>query len=509
MARASGPPPKDWEEIDRIFTQALDLAPERWPAFLDEACEGDPEVRSRVADLLRLSLTLDDFLKEPRLEVEGELAADLADRLGDRDAPFPTEARIGPYRIIDTLGRGGAGTVYLAERAEGAQKPPVALKVLRRGLDTDDLLERFTVERQILATLDHPDVARLLDAGATEDGRPYLVMEHVDGVPITEHCGARGLSVEERLGLFVRVARAVQHAHASLVVHRDLKPANVLVAKDGTLKLLDFGIAKLLDPDALAGKGPQTRTGTRLLTPGYASPEQRRGEPVTPASDIYQLGLLLYELLTGVPAYEAAGKERKEAEEGDEGGEEKRRAYRDQWGDGDRPLPRIPAPSKVARRTGETSPGKGTGGDADPATGSPTRHRFHHPAPAAPGPGSHRHDGPGGGAGGPLPHGGGIGGGRGVGAEGPEAPGGSPSPHGHLGPKAGPEAWDPAPEGGRGGPGPGRRGRYPGCGQRDVAGPGRRGVACDWRQDPVRSTPTPLGGERGVRQPSGERGNRV
>jgi serine/threonine protein kinase/tetratricopeptide (TPR) repeat protein len=381
MARASGTPPKDWEEIDRIFTQALDLAPERWPAFLDEACEGDPELRSRVADLLRLSLTLDDFLKEPRLEVEGELAADLADRLGDRDAPFPTEARIGPYRIVDTLGRGGAGTVYLAERVEGGRKPPVALKVLRRGLDTDDLLERFTVERQILATLDHPDVARLLDAGATDDGRPYLVMEHVDGEPITEHCRARSLSVQERLGLFVRVARAVHHAHGSLIVHRDLKPTNVLVAEGGAPKLLDFGIAKLLDPDALAGKGPQTRTGTRLLTPGYASPEQRRGEPVTPASDIYQLGLLLYELLTGVAAYEAAGKEGKEAEEGDEGGEEKRRAYRDQWGDGDRPLPRIPAPSKVARRTGGTGQGKEAGEDADPAreappdTGSTTQRR--------------------------------------------------------------------------------------------------------------------------------------
>jgi hypothetical protein len=441
MARASGPPPKDWGRIDRIFTQALDLAPERWPAFLDEACEGDPEVRSRVADLLRLSLTLDDFLKEPRLEVEGELAADLADRLGDRDAPFPTEARIGPYRIVDTLGRGGAGTVYLAERVEGGRKPPVALKVLRRGLDTHDLLDRFSVERQILATLDHPDVARLLDAGATEDGRPYLVMEHVDGVPITEHCGARGLSVEERLGLFVRVARAVQHAHASLVVHRDLKPANVLVAKDGTLKLLDFGIAKLLDPDALAGKGPQTRTGTRLLTPGYASPEQRRGEPVTPASDIYQLGLLLYELLTGVPAYEAAGKE---------GG----RRGRGRGGEapgvpgpvgGRRPAPSPdPGPEQGGEAHRRNKPRQGDWGRGGPGHRSPTRHRFHHPAPAAPGPGSHRHDGPGGGAGGPLPHGGGIGGGRGAGAEGPETPRGSPSPHGSCGPKAGPEAWDPA-----------------------------------------------------------------
>jgi serine/threonine protein kinase/tetratricopeptide (TPR) repeat protein len=357
MANPYRPSPADWARIDTIFTQALDLDPERWPAFLEEACGEDVEVRTRVTDLLRRSQTVDDFLEESCLEVQPELAGELAHRLESRDTPFPTEARIGAYRIIDTLGRGGAGTVYLAERAEGEERPPVALKVLRRGLDTDDLLERFTVERQILATLDHPDVARLLDAGATEDGRPYLVMEHVDGVPITEHCGARGLSVQERLGLFARVARAVHHAHGSLIVHRDLKPTNVLVAEDGAPKLLDFGIAKLLDPDALAGKGPQTRTGTRLLTPGYASPEQRRGEPVTPASDIYQLGLLLYELLTGVAAYEAAGKEREEAGEAREG----RRS----------PLPRIPAPSKVARPTGETNPGKGTGGETDPATEAP------------------------------------------------------------------------------------------------------------------------------------------
>jgi serine/threonine protein kinase/tetratricopeptide (TPR) repeat protein len=381
MANPYRPPPADWARIDTIFTQALDLDPERWPAFLEEACGEDVEVRTRVTDLLRRSQTVDDFLEESCLEVQPELAGELAHRLESRDAPFPTEARIGAYRIIDTLGRGGAGTVYLAERAEGGERPPVALKVLRRGLDTDDLLERFTVERQILATLHHPDVARLLDAGATDDGRPYLVMEHVDGVPITEHCGARGLSVQERLGLFARVARAVHHAHGSLIVHRDLKPTNVLVAEDGAPKLLDFGIAKLLDPDALAGKGPQTRTGTRLLTPGYASPEQRRGEPVTPASDIYQLGLLLYELLTGVAAYEAAGKERGEKEEGNEGGEEKRRAYRDQWGDGDRPLPRIPAPSKVVRRTGGTGQGKEAGEDTDPAreappdTGSTTQRR--------------------------------------------------------------------------------------------------------------------------------------
>jgi serine/threonine protein kinase/tetratricopeptide (TPR) repeat protein len=379
MANPYRPPPADWARIDTIFTQALDLDPERWPAFLEEACGEDVEVRTRVTDLLRRSQTVHDFLEESCLEVQPELAGELAQSLESRDTPFPTEARIGAYRIIDTLGRGGAGTVYLAERAEGAQKPPVALKVLRRGLDTDDLLERFTVERQILATLHHPDVARLLDAGATDDGRPYLVMEHVDGVPITEHCGARGLSVQERLGLFARVARAVHHAHGSLIVHRDLKPTNVLVAEDGAPKLLDFGIAKLLDPDALAGKGPKTRTGTRLLTPGYASPEQRRGEPVTPASDIYQLGLLLYELLTGMAAYEAARNEGKEAEEGNEGGEEKRRAYRDQWGDGDWPLPRIPAPSKVGRRTGGTGQGKEARGDvglareAPPDTGSTTQ----------------------------------------------------------------------------------------------------------------------------------------
>jgi eukaryotic-like serine/threonine-protein kinase len=201
--------------------------------------------------------------------------------------------------VLNVLGRGGMGTVYLAERDDGHFRHRVALKVLRRGLDTDDIVARFRAERQILASLSHPSIARVFDGGTTEDGLPYFVMEAVEGAPITEHCDANRLSIAERLALVERVAAAVEYAHRNLVVHRDLKPSNILVDRDGTVKLLDFGIAKLLDP-APDDATPATRTGVRPMTPEYASPEQVRGEPITTASDVYQLGALLYQLCTGV-----------------------------------------------------------------------------------------------------------------------------------------------------------------------------------------------------------------
>lgn len=281
-----------WRQIDEIFAAALERSPEERADFVASACGDDAELRERVEDLLGASEQAGEFLEAPVVSLPPDLWAAV---------PEPANLagkRVGRYRIVRELARGGMGTVYLAERADGAFEQRVALKLLRRGLDTDDILARFRAERQILASLSHPNIARLVDGGATEDGRPYLAMEFVEGEPIDRYCDRERLTVEQRLSLFAAVARAVEHAHRNLVVHRDLKPSNILVAADGTPKLLDFGIAKLLDP-ASDVETPATRTGVRLLTPDYASPEQLRGGPVTTATDVYQLGLLLYQLLTG------------------------------------------------------------------------------------------------------------------------------------------------------------------------------------------------------------------
>ncbi|MEJ2678757.1 MAG: tetratricopeptide repeat protein, partial [Gemmatimonadota bacterium] len=207
--------------------------------------------------------------------------------------------RVGPYSVVRLIARGGMGAVYLAERAEEHFRYTVALKLLRRDLQSEELRRRFLSERQVLARISHPNIARLLDGGLTDSGQPYFVMEYVEGMPIDRYCDEHRLGVPERLRLFRTVCGAVRHAHRNLVVHRDLKPANILVTGDGVVKLVDFGIAKVLDPEAFPDDAPQTRVGQRLLTPEYASPEQLRGEPVNTASDVYQLGLLLCQLLTG------------------------------------------------------------------------------------------------------------------------------------------------------------------------------------------------------------------
>ena len=289
--------------IHALFDSALDLPAGECAAFLDRASGGHPEIRREVEALLRLA-------SEPDPATEGwfgaseslwtELAGDVD---GDRaDVPG---ARVGPWRLLDEIGRGGMGTVYLAERADGEFKQRAALKLLRPAIATEMALRRFEQERQILADLTHPAIARLLDGGHTIEGHPYLVMELIDGVPIDRYCRDRSLRVEDRLALVVQVCRAVDHAHRSMVVHRDLKPSNILVDAAGGVTLLDFGIAKLL---AAGADAPllETRTFSRALTPEYASPEQIQGRPITVASDVYQLGLLLYELLTDQRAYDLA-----------------------------------------------------------------------------------------------------------------------------------------------------------------------------------------------------------
>jgi serine/threonine protein kinase/tetratricopeptide (TPR) repeat protein len=218
------------------------------------------------------------------------------------EVPPPIPDRLGPYRVLGEIGRGGMGSVYSAVRVDDAFKKRVAIKVLRRGLDTEDMLTRFELERQVLSAIAHPNIARVFDAGGTPDGRPYFVMELVEGKPIDVYCDEHNLSVPARLALFSKVCAAVHVAHQNLIVHRDIKPANILVTGDGEPKLLDFGIAKLLNPE-MAAIDPMTRPDQRLLTYEYASPEQVTGDPITTASDVYALGVLLYELLTGHRPY--------------------------------------------------------------------------------------------------------------------------------------------------------------------------------------------------------------
>lgn len=307
-----------WREIDDLFQQALDLDPDRWPAFLDEHCADDDPLRQAVSRLLGADSRSGRFLDASAETVVPEAFVEALSRAPDgcvpdgasgNDPATPDRAgeRVGAWRIVRCLGRGGMAGVYLAERADGGFEQTVAIKFIRRGLDTEDFVRRFVAERHILSSLHHPNIASLIGGGTTDDGLPYLVIEYVDGVPITEYCDERQCTIAERLRLFGDAARAVQYAHANLIVHRDIKPSNIMVTPDGHVKLLDFGIAKLLDPDADPAIAPLTRTGFRPLTPEYASPEQVRGEAITTASDVYQLGVLLYRLLTGERPYDVRG----------------------------------------------------------------------------------------------------------------------------------------------------------------------------------------------------------
>ena len=295
--------PERWQRIDGLFDEALDLPPAERGAFLDRSCAGEPDVREELEALLDACERASDFLGQPPHTLAGEVVGPLFGTAEAETHLAPGQA-VGPYRIVEPIGRGGMGVVYLAERADGHFRKRVALKVVKRGMDTDEIVGRFRHERQILARLEHPNVARLLDGGVTEDGRPYFVMECVDGEPLDAYCDRLRLSVRERLKRFMDVLEAVAYAHRNLVVHRDLKPSNILVTQKGEVKLLDFGIAKLLDTDDPAQTVPLTEAHTRRLTPDYAAPEQVRGEPPTTATDVYALGVILYALLAGRRPYD-------------------------------------------------------------------------------------------------------------------------------------------------------------------------------------------------------------
>ncbi len=265
------PPENRWQQIDRLFQAALECPEAELESFLKSACSGDPDLGREVRALLDRAPQAELLIGESAVTFAGPLLTGL-----DRDAAaLPGSAgpgsQLGSYRLLEEIGRGGMGAVFRAERADAQFEKQVAIKLVKRGMDTDEVLRRFRYERQILATLEHPNIARLLDGGVSPDGRPYLVMEYIEGRPITEYCEQHAIGIEQRLALFQTVCRAVQYAHQNLVVHRDIKPSNIMVTSSGDVKLLDFGIAKVLYESAVP-EAPETSTGMRLLTPDYAAP---------------------------------------------------------------------------------------------------------------------------------------------------------------------------------------------------------------------------------------------
>jgi tetratricopeptide (TPR) repeat protein/predicted Ser/Thr protein kinase len=285
-------PSPQWRRIEELLDAVLDVAPELRAALLDDACAGDPALRAAVEGLLRAHDGPAGFLDRPAHELVGPFLAGLP----SFGAVAPG-TRVGPYRVVHEVGRGGMAVVYLAERDDGAFRRRVALKVVLHGRAERGLLRRFHEERQILATLEHAHIAHLLDGGVTEDGVPWFAMEYVDGTPLDRYCEAAQIDVRERLDLFATVCDAVDHAHRNGIVHCDLKPGNILVTADGRVKLLDFGIAKILG--ARDETAELTLPGQRLLTPEYASPEQLRGDPATRQTDVHALGTVLHRLLYG------------------------------------------------------------------------------------------------------------------------------------------------------------------------------------------------------------------
>src|SRR5215469_9319064 len=306
--------PAEWNRVKELFQTALDLDPSQRVAFLAENCHDD-QIRTEVERLLRNYQEAASFFNDPALNplwedrtTEGSSDSRAASTLFT--SPFETEEekpmtgrRLGAYKVVRCIGQGGMAAVFLATRADDEYQKQVAIKLVHQGLDSRELLSRFRNERQTLADLDHPNIVKLLDGGSTPEGAPFLVMDYVEGTAIDEYCDHHKLCVGDRLRLFSKVCEALQYAHRKSIVHRDLKPSNILVTNDGTPKVLDFGIAKVLSPQTSAQTLTLTQTRTRCMTPAYASPEQMRGKPVTTATDIYSLGVVLYELLSGHRPY--------------------------------------------------------------------------------------------------------------------------------------------------------------------------------------------------------------
>ncbi|MBT8400382.1 MAG: serine/threonine-protein kinase [Rhodothermia bacterium] len=289
-----------WTTVDALFEETVDLPALERSRILEERCGADYDLKQEVEQMLLAHDRARGFLSRPAAESAAELITDNFTALNRPE-------KVGNYRIVDEIGRGGMGTVYEGRRDDDDFDQRVAIKVLQHGQTTADVIRRFLSERQILASLEHEHIARLYDGGVLEDGRPYFVMEYVDGLPIDRYCNANGLNVRERLGLLRRVADTVRFAHHNFVVHRDLKPSNIMVTPDGQVKLLDFGLAKVVAGEGLA-RSNTTQMHTRWMTPEYASPEQILGRPITTATDVYQLGVVAYEVLTGIRPFSGDAK---------------------------------------------------------------------------------------------------------------------------------------------------------------------------------------------------------
>jgi serine/threonine protein kinase len=286
-----------WHQVRELFDSVIEQPPYSREAYLREKTADDAELRQEVEGLLSSFDPEDSLLTTPAVAgLDGVLPEDKGESFEGR--------RIGPYELLKKIGSGGMGSVYVAaptDRGEDCEQW-VAVKLVRPGMNTDAILQRFSMERRVLAGLNHSNIARLLDGGTSDEGLPYLVMEYVDGTPMDRYADERNLDVSQRVELFRTVCDAVQYAHENLIVHRDLKPANILVTSGGVVKLLDFGIAKIMDRDAAQIAGGQAQDAGPM-TPQFASPEQVLGEPVTTASDVYALGVILYRLLTGQSPY--------------------------------------------------------------------------------------------------------------------------------------------------------------------------------------------------------------